>query len=45
MTKGDTFDIGILQVARSLLVLDADNSEMMDFLEATFPVLASYRLE
>lgn len=32
MRKGDTFHIGIL--ARSLLVLDADNSEMMDFLEA-----------
>ncbi|DBB02200.1 TPA: hypothetical protein ACH3X3_011230 [Trebouxia sp. C0006] len=43
MRKGDTFDIGIL--ARSLLVLDADNREMMEFLEATFPVLRTVPME
>ena len=43
MRKGDTFDIGIL--ARSLLVLDADNKEMMDFLEATFPVPRTVPME
>ena len=43
MRKGDTFDVGIL--ARSLLVLDADNKEMMDFLEATFPVPRTVPME
>ena len=43
MRKGDTFDIIIL--ARSLLVPDADNSEMMEFLEATFPVLRTVPME
>ena len=43
MRKGDTFDISIL--ARSPLVLDADNREMMDFLEATFPVLRTVSME
>ena len=44
LTKGgETYDIGIL--TRSLLVLDADNSDRMDFLEGAFPVLKEVPME
>ena len=41
--QGKAFDIGIL--AKSLFVLDADNQDMIHYLESTFPALKTVPME